>query len=186
MASKIIFACWIAFFVYWLFASVRVKAVAERQSAGSRLFHSVYLWIGALLLLRDMPFLGLDHRWLAYTPRLGAAAAFITAAGVALAIWARTTLGGNWSGAVTIKQGHELVQRGPYRWVRNPIYTGLLLMFAGTALAIGEMRGLAAVALVYLGFWIKIRQEEAFMLRQFPDAFPAYRDRVRALIPFVL
>ena len=95
--------------------------------------------------------------WLA---SLGAA---LTFAGLAFAIWARFIIAGNWSSYVELKRDHELIVAGPYRYVRHPIYTGLLLAFAGSALAVGEWRGVLAVVIVAASFWRKLRLEEAIM-----------------------
>ena len=86
---------------------------------------------------------------------------------------------------MTIKVDHELVTSGPYRMVRHPIYTGLLLAFLGTAIARGEWRGLLAVALALWAFWRKSRVEERLMREQFGGAYEEYSQRVAALIPFV-
>jgi protein-S-isoprenylcysteine O-methyltransferase Ste14 len=107
-------------------------------------------------------------------------------AGLFVAVWARRTLADNWSSDVTLKQGHELVRAGPYRFVRHPIYTGLLLMCLGSASDIGRLRAWAGTALVFAGFWIKLKQEEKLMLRHFPEDYPAYRKQVKALVPFVI
>jgi protein-S-isoprenylcysteine O-methyltransferase Ste14 len=87
---------------------------------------------------------------------------------------------------VTLKEGHELVERGPYRFVRHPIYTGILTMFFATALALGHLAGFAATFLMFASFWIKLRDEEHLMLQQFPDRYAAYRRRAKRIIPFVL
>ena len=113
-------------------------------------------------------------------------AVVLCALGLLVAIWARRTLAGNWSSDVTFKQGHELVKAGPYRFVRHPIYTGLLLMCLGSALDIGRLRGWLGLVLVFVGFWIKLKQEETLMLQHFPDDYPAYRKQVKALVPFVV
>ncbi len=100
-------------------------------------------------------------------------------------VWARLHLGRNWSGTVTIKDGHELITSGPYALVRHPIYTGLLLAMLGSALALGDWRGVAAFALAAGALWRKLRVEESWMQQQFGDAYQAYSQRVAALIPFV-
>jgi len=110
----------------------------------------------------------------------------IVVLGLAFTVWARIVLGRNWSGIVTVKQDHELVTTGPYRWVRHPIYTGLLFAFAGSAIARGEWRGVLAVVIVLAGFWRKLKLEERWMIETFGDAYLRYREKVRALIPFVL
>ena len=87
---------------------------------------------------------------------------------------------------MTLKEGHELIERGPYRFVRHPIYTGILTMFFATALALGHLAGFAATLLMFASFWIKLRDEEKLMLQQFPGQYAAYRQRTRRIIPFVL
>ena len=115
--------------------------------------------------------------------QLGAA---LTIVGVAFAVWARLRLAGNWSSDVTLKRDHELIVDGPYRWVRHPIYTGVLLALVGTGLAIGEWRAPVAVVLAGVAWWRKLTIEEIVMRRQFGDAYIRYAERTRALIPFVL
>jgi protein-S-isoprenylcysteine O-methyltransferase Ste14 len=87
---------------------------------------------------------------------------------------------------VTLKEGHELVERGPYRFVRHPIYTGILTMFFATALAQGHLAGFAGTLLMFASFWIKLRGEENLMLKQFPERYRAYQQRAKRIIPFVL
>jgi protein-S-isoprenylcysteine O-methyltransferase Ste14 len=111
--------------------------------------------------------------------------ATLTFAGLAFAIWARFVIAGNWSSYVELKRDHELIVAGPYRWVRHPIYTGLLLAFVGSALAVGEWRGVLAVAIVAASFWRKLKLEEAVMRRQFGETYARYAARVPALIPFI-
>jgi protein-S-isoprenylcysteine O-methyltransferase Ste14 len=91
----------------------------------------------------------------------------------------------NWSGDVQLKRDHELIVKGPYALVRHPIYTGLLLAFVGSALAVGEWRGGLAVAIVAVSFWRKLRREEAFMRQQFGETYARYAASVPALIPFL-
>ena len=95
-------------------------------------------------------------------------------------------LGRNWSATVTVKQDHELIRTGPYTSVRHPIYTGVLFGFIGTALAVGQWRGVLAVAIVFVAFWRKLRIEERWMNETFGEQYRQYRARTRALIPFLL
>lgn len=105
--------------------------------------------------------------------------------GLAIALWARAALGTNWSGAIAFKEGHELIQRGPYAYVRHPIYSGLLLMGLGTTLASARVSSLLMLVLALILLAIKARYEERLMIRHFPAAYPPYRARVKALIPGV-
>ena len=113
-------------------------------------------------------------------------AAILCVAGLSFCLWARVTLGRNWSGIVTLKKDHELIIRGPYALVRHPIYTGLVAMFAATALIYGYVGGILGTAIVFFSFWIKLRDEEELMLEKFPEAYAAYQCRVKCIIPFVL
>ena len=110
----------------------------------------------------------------------------VLVAGLVFSIWARVHIGRNWSGIVTLKQDHELIQSGPYRLVRHPIYTGLLLGFIGTAIARDEWRGWLAVLMVLAALWRKLRLEERWLTEQFGDAYRQYRSEVAALIPYLL
>ena len=177
---------WVVFIIFWIAMARGGKAVAERESAFSRLSHYGPLLVGIVLLAApSVPVFPLDARFvpLALWPvRLGAA---LTVAGIAFAIWARVRIAGNWSSDVTLKRDHELIVEGPYAWVRHPIYTGILVALAGTALAVGEWRGVLAVALAAASFWRKLTIEEAVMRRQFGEGYARYAARVPALIPFV-
>jgi protein-S-isoprenylcysteine O-methyltransferase Ste14 len=110
----------------------------------------------------------------------------ITAAGLLFAIWARAYLGGNWSGAVTVKVGHQLIRTGPYRWVRHPIYTGLILALFGTAINRGQLRGFIAVVLLWIGFTLKSRIEERFMTATFGPEYDEYRRTTGGIVPRLL
>jgi len=178
---------WLAWAAYWWVLSRSVKTTVRREPVLRRLAHLVPLGIAGLLLwLPHVPVRILEDRFLPRTPWVFGAGALLAAAGLLFAVWARVHIGANWSGIVTIKQDHELIRSGPYAIVRHPIYSGLLLAFVGSAVARGEWRGVLAVAIVFGSFWPKLRFEERWMRQQFGQAYDDYRQRVRALIPFVL
>lgn len=184
-ASIVISATWLVFCVVWLIRARSVKATAERQSRAGRWASLVPLLVGAVLLTRPAAVYTFPLRLLrpaSFWAPLGAGLCIL---GLAGAIWARHVLAGNWSGLVTFKEGHELVERGPYRFVRHPIYTSLLLMVLGSALANGRVAGLVALVCFCLAFGIKIAQEEELLLRHFPETYPAYQARVKRLVPFI-
>ena len=163
------------------------KPAAQSESWPSRLMHTVPLAVAFYLLaVTATPWPALNIRFLQFSPAMFWLGAALTAAGLALAVWARLLLGGNWSSNVTIKQDHQLVATGPYRWVRHPIYTGLLLALCGSALTVGEWRGPLAVLVAAASLWRKLRIEETFMGQQFGDAYAAYSRHTAALIPFLL
>lgn len=106
--------------------------------------------------------------------------------GIALAVAARRTLGRNWSGLVTLKQDHELIRHGPYRFVRHPIYAGVIVAVAGTLLAImPDLRGLLVFVFLATALRLKSIWEEKMLSRQFPEEYPRYMRQVKALVPFV-
>jgi protein-S-isoprenylcysteine O-methyltransferase Ste14 len=104
-------------------------------------------------------------------------------AGLAFAVWARVELGRNWSGAVTVKEGHELIRSGPYAYVRHPIYSGLIAALIGTAVTVGTERALLGVLIIVIAFVRKLRTEERFMRETFPGEYERYSAAVPALVP---
>jgi protein-S-isoprenylcysteine O-methyltransferase Ste14 len=115
--------------------------------------------------------------------RFGSALA-LTVAGLAFTVWARVHLGRNWSGTVTLKEGHELIRTGPYAYVRHPIYAGLMVALLGSAVACGELRALIGFVIVTAALVRKLRIEERFMRESFPEQYRDYCAEVPALIPF--
>ena len=182
--DSILLYTWVVLGVLWLTLMAFTKPTARTQSLGSRSLHIAIILPGYLLLIDPRLALGwLGERVLPDAPATWIAGLAITFAGCLFAAWARITLGANWSGRVELKQDHELITKGPYALTRNPIYSGLILAAAGTAVAIGEWRCVIGLVLVVFAFATKIRQEEKVMMQAFPDTYPAYRKRVKALIP---
>ena len=187
LALDIISGCWIVFITVWLLAAVSTKRTVYRESPAQRLRYWVLLVIAYLLLLygRELPY-PLNLQVIPRATPIAFGAAFLCVAGLAFALWARLTLGRNWSGVVALKEAHNLVEHGPYRFVRHPIYTGMLIMFFATALVQSHVAGFVGVLLMFASFWIKLDREERLMLQQFPERYAAYQQSVKQIIPFVL
>jgi protein-S-isoprenylcysteine O-methyltransferase Ste14 len=178
---------WTVLGVYWLVSAAATKPTRRAESMVSQLRHRVLLGCGyALVLFEGLAVGPLAWRFVPASSALEAFGVALTAAGVAFAIWARHELRANWSGTVTIKEGHRLVRRGPYAVVRNPIYTGFVAATLGSALVGGEVRGLVGVACVVVAVVIKTRTEERFLAEEFGEEFTRYKREVKFLIPFVL
>ena len=184
LTGLLILACWVFLVVYWNISARSIKPVAEGQDWSGRLAR-MPIWLGyiVLIVICIYPFGIVMIRRTAVSRSLAVA---ICVLGLMVSIWSRKALGTEWSRDVELKQGHRLVERGPYAFVRHPIYTGHLLMGLGTAIGSGQMVAFAGLALFFVGFWIKLRQEEKLLVRSFPEEYPAYRARVRALVPYVL
>lgn len=103
--------------------------------------------------------------------------------GILLMIWARRHLGRYWSDKVEIKTDHQLVSTGPYSRLRHPIHTGMLVGIAGTAIAVGEWRGVAAFLLLLINYMIKARKEERVLRQKFGAAFQEYERKTGFLAP---
>jgi protein-S-isoprenylcysteine O-methyltransferase Ste14 len=184
---KIIVGClWGAVGIVWFVGALTAKRTARAQSAGSRLLHialaALAVMIGFTKLFHFSP---LNQPFVPGSPPFAYSGVLLTLMGAGIAIWARFYLGSNWSGTVTVKKDHALVRRGPYAFVRHPIYTGLLLALLGTAVVWREVRVLAAIALVFVMLLLKMKLEEKFMVEEFDTEYREYARRVKALIPYV-
>jgi protein-S-isoprenylcysteine O-methyltransferase Ste14 len=180
---------WEALGLVWLAGlAFSAKRTVRTQPGGARLFYVALAALGAAMIARRRWF---GYGWLAvrFVPpsqTLAFAGLALTVAGCLFAAWARLTLGSNWSGQPTVKAGHELVVTGPYAIARHPIYTGFLTAAVGTSLAIGEMRCILGLVVIVLALMIKMSQEERLMMQTFPNTYPLYRQRVKAVIPGLL
>jgi protein-S-isoprenylcysteine O-methyltransferase Ste14 len=179
----LLWLCWIA---YWAIAARSAKATIRQESAAARALHVGPLLLCALLLaVPHLPPAWLESRFLPHDLALRWVAVALTALGLAFSVSARRHLGGNWSGAVVLKKDHHLIRSGPYRIVRHPIYSGLLLALIGTAILVGEWRALIAIALAFAAFVARVRAEDALMEEVFGAEYRDYRRHTPALVPFV-
>ncbi len=182
MFAQLFVACWVALGIVWLVARLSQKRTAERQD-----FWGSVSWLPLYLLGFVLLWLGirgpLDARILPATTAIQATGLLLTITGLVLATWARIILGRNWSATVALKEGHELIQEGPYALVRHPIYTALILMYLGTALALGTGPALLGFLPFAVSFWIKLKAEERLMLKAFGKRYEAYKQAVKALVP---
>ena len=153
LVLDIISGCWLVFVATWVLGALSTKRTVYRESRAQRLRYWVLLVVACFLQLcgRRLPY-PLNIRVLPQLAPTAWAAAVLCVIGLGFAVWARVTLGRNWSGVVTLKEGHELVERGPYRLVRHPIYTGILTMFFATALAQGHLAGFVGALLMFASF----------------------------------
>jgi protein-S-isoprenylcysteine O-methyltransferase Ste14 len=189
-AVVFIIACWaVAFGFIYLRAALGTKRTVERRVIWwwrIRLL-LIPLVVIAIIVVRLLPDLGPKSGVVFWkrSPAEEITADAVSFLGLIVAIWARTVLGGNWSPGVAFKERHELIERGPYRYVRHPLYSGILLLAVGLAIWLGNLTGLTIFVVMFLAFWIRSREEEKLLTRHFPVDYPEYKRRTKALIPFV-
>jgi protein-S-isoprenylcysteine O-methyltransferase Ste14 len=175
---------WILFGLYWVVSALKLKRTKKRESWQQRACYVLPLLLAFFFLSRPEARYGwLSARFVPDVMSVQWIGVLLTAAGVAVAIWARWHLGANWSGVVTLKEGHELIRGGPYRTIRHPIYTGILLALLGTSVAVGEVRALIAVAIAWLSFYVKARREESFLAEEFGASFAEHRQQTGMFFP---
>jgi protein-S-isoprenylcysteine O-methyltransferase Ste14 len=177
----VIYSLWAVFWLAWLVAALSAKRAAQsatRQFVGFR----VAIFVIVLVVVRAGVFKG--HRAIASSPVLQGLGLALFLLGLGLAVWARVHLGRNWGAPMSEKVDAELVTTGPYQYIRNPIYSGILLAAIGTAVAV-SWYWLVVVALMGAYFVYSATVEEHTMERLFPDAYPAYKRSTKKLIPFI-
>ena len=179
-AVELVFAIgWVAFWVYWLVAARSMKKGRVAWSRELRV--RAVIVVLAIVLLRLGAFRGGN---LATDPVRAGVGLVLFGLGLWFAIWARVTIGRNWGTPMSQKEQPELVTGGPYRLVRHPIYTGILVAGVGSAVALGWF-WLIAVLLAGVYFVYAATVEERYLTEQFPDVYPAYRRSTKMLVPFV-
>jgi len=175
---------WTIWLVVWLLLAFFSKSTKRRETPGQRLQHVIPALLGFLLIFRE----GTGAPWLTRAifpdnPVLMLVCVLVTILGLLFAVWARMALGSNWSGTVTIKANHQLIRRGPYRFIRHPIYTGMLAALLGTAITERLVTGLLGFVVVAFALYQKARREESFLSQEFGDAFMEHRERTGMFLP---
>ena len=180
------YLAWFLFAASWVGAAFWADQAAGRPGFLRELPYRALTLAGFVLLfdIYDPPFfpvrplyrLDRPWQWLALAVAL---------AGFGFCWWARVHLGPLWSGWITKKEDHHVIDTGPYALVRHPIYTGLILAAAATAIAAGTATAITGAVIIAFGYWIKARLEEHFLSKELGDeAYGAYCARVPLLIPF--
>lgn len=180
-----IIASWLAFALSWIAAMLWRDRAAQNLGLVRELPYRIVLLVGGVLLAipahgdngpMRLWHVGLRGAWICIA---------LMVVGFLFAWWARVHLGRLWSGNITAKENHRVVDSGPYGIVRHPIYTGILLAILATMAAKGTIPAVAGALVIILGLWMKARLEEGFLRAQLgADAYDAYRRRVPMLVPF--
>jgi protein-S-isoprenylcysteine O-methyltransferase Ste14 len=176
---------WIAWAVSWMVAAAWSNDTQSQPPVATENRYRILMGIGALVMF--VPAHGYEGALRLW--HIGWWGAWVCVAlialGVAVAWWARLHLGRLWSGRITRKVDHRVVESGPYAIVRHPIYSGLLLSLIATAAAKGTVLGLVGLLFTFVGMWMKARLEERWLAKELGEAaYADYRHRVPMLLPF--
>jgi protein-S-isoprenylcysteine O-methyltransferase Ste14 len=160
--EKYVYGEWIIGLAFWAIAAIATRRTVQKQSRSSEIGQGAIAGAGFVILFNRQIALGpRDERFLPDLQAIACAGFAITAFGMAVMIWSRVALGRNWSASVTIKKDHELVKPGPYAFVRHPLYSGVLVAMFGTAVALGQLRGLVAFLLTFTGWLAQVTNRRA-------------------------
>lgn len=183
--ATVLYALWFLWLGVWVLAAFWSARTIKREKPGVEIA-PILIAMAGFAILFGVNFTSPDNPWQFLTPSAPWQWILAALAGLSMAFmgWARFHLGANWSGHVTLKEGHRVVDTGPYAIVRHPIYTGVIGAAFFTALFKGHAAALAGAALVGLGFWLKSRVEEKFLRAELGAAYDDYARKVPALVPF--
>jgi protein-S-isoprenylcysteine O-methyltransferase Ste14 len=183
-AGTVIGWAWIVFLLYWLAAAFRLNQMKRLEPAHERMLRFIVMVIAFLLLFKSRPEFGpLNERFIPDISWISAVGAALVCFGIAFAIWARYHIGRYWSSTVSLRADHQLIRTGPYSWIRHPIYTGILLALAGTALAVGRYRAVLGLAIMFAGFVWKAKREEDLLSTEFGPAFQEHKRLTGFFLP---
>jgi protein-S-isoprenylcysteine O-methyltransferase Ste14 len=175
---------WIVLMMVWIVMRFTIKKAKKRETFWEFLQHAAPAILGFWLIFeKAWKWHPLEQKLLPDVPLVWNIGLLLTGMGVAIAIWARFSLGRNWSGVVTLKDDHELVGSGPYRWIRHPIYTGLLMASLGSAMIKGHLRGWIGFLVILVMFYYKARREEQFLRQEFGSGFEEHTRRTGMFLP---
>ncbi|HEY6496297.1 MAG TPA: isoprenylcysteine carboxylmethyltransferase family protein [Trebonia sp.] len=171
---------WIVFWAGWLIAAFTAKA---SRGPWSRIAVARIALVVVLFYVVRQYGHGNGHLALA-GPVAEVIGLVLWVAGLGLAVWARLYIGRNWGMPMTRREHPDLVTTGPYRFIRHPIYSGMLLALIGTAVAT-TLFALIIVAVIGGFFVFSASREERFLAQEFPDSYPDYQAGTKMLIPFM-
>jgi protein-S-isoprenylcysteine O-methyltransferase Ste14 len=170
--------------LYWIYAWRTQSKTRKKEPSSERLIHVLWLACAYFLLADgDLPIGPLNNQFLPHRLSIALLGAALVVAGIGFAIWARRHLGKNWSAEVTIREEHKLIRSGPYKYIRHPIYTGLLAAVLGTAIVVSEYRALVSLAIFVIGWTLKAKKEEGFLALEFGPTFEEHKRLTGFFLP---
>ncbi|OOM78465.1 isoprenylcysteine carboxylmethyltransferase family protein [Clostridium sp. BL-8] len=180
---------WGIFWIYWMLAAIRTRSKVKKESSGQksiiRGLHLLLVIISYFLTFVEFKEVFLWKTILPSHKYAGYIGIIILVLSLLFAIWARVVLGRNWSGAIQKVEGQRLVRSGPYKYIRNPIYTGVVCGFLGNFIAIGNLASLIGFCIMLVIYIIKIKREQTFLVEEFGEEYKKYIKESWALIPYI-
>jgi protein-S-isoprenylcysteine O-methyltransferase Ste14 len=175
---------WMTWAAYWFLAAAFVKKNKVEEEPMQKLMHGLPMYFGFYLIFHDR-----DYHLIFGRLYDNVIADYVgnqlTVIGLLVSVWARIHLGKYWSGIITLKEGHKLIRTGPYRWVRHPIYTGMIIAAFGSALTASTGDGFAGFAIFVAACVYKSRREEALLTGEFGDEYLQFKREVPAIFPLI-
>jgi protein-S-isoprenylcysteine O-methyltransferase Ste14 len=180
---------WLIVILYWLISAIGSKKAKSQEKFTIQFLYYWLPLIVAILLLGPGEWFGhslIRENFVSHTDFVGAIGLVFCFTGALIACWSKYLLGKNWSLSVQRKEEHELIQHGIYKFIRHPIYTGLLLLFLGNTIIVGDYRGIIALLIVFVSFWMKLLKEEKLLEETFGKEYVDYKKNTKALFPHVI
>ncbi|HXW56688.1 MAG TPA: isoprenylcysteine carboxylmethyltransferase family protein [Candidatus Cybelea sp.] len=177
---------WAATAIYFVVSALLTNKIKRREPIRRRVLDAILLFGGYFLLFSQLALPGPSNQHFIHTQRgFEIAGVGLSYLGLALTVWSRVRLGRYWSGVVALKQGHRLIQSGPYRVVRHPLYSGIILAAAGLSLCVRTWSSLLGIVFLVACFERRAVEEDALLSREFGAEFESYRERTGRLLPRV-
>lgn len=180
---------WSAFWFYWILSAVKtrleVKKESSRQQSSQRAIHLTLILIAFFITFFRFKSSSLWNKIIPYYASVEYIGIIVLIISLLFAIWARIVLGSNWSGAIQKVKGQRLVCQGPYKYIRNPIYTGIVCGFLGTVIAFRTLASLLGFFIILVAYIVKINKEQKFLIMEFGEEYKEYIKKSWALIPYI-
>jgi protein-S-isoprenylcysteine O-methyltransferase Ste14 len=180
---------WLAFWFYWVASAViarrHARALGASESNIARLIHVAVVIVAVFLMFAGFDTTSSWGRIIPVNLFIECGGMLLTLLFLSLAMWARQILGNNWSGKIRKVEGQRLITAGPYKLVRNPIYTGIVGGFLGSFIMIGTVSALVGFLVILAAYLVKIKREEKFLFIEFGDSYRQYMKHSWALIPYI-
>jgi len=180
---------WGIFWIYWILAAIKTRSNVKKESSGQRsiqrVVHLIFVIISYAITFFQFKNIFLWNRIIPNYKHVEYIGIAILICSLLFAIWARIVLGRNWSGAIQKVEGQRLVRSGPYKYIRNPIYTGIVCGFFGTFITLGSLASIMGFCIILIIYIIKINKEQRFLILEFGEEYEKYIKKSWTLIPYI-